>query len=88
MLAERGVRVPASVVTYGDRGGAADLRVPLVVKAFGPGIGHKSEVGAVRLGLRAAKSLAPSLVLEAFLDGNLAPGSPKLLALLRSVVGK
>lgn len=52
VLAERGVRVPASVVTYGDLGAAADLRVPLVVKAFGPGIVHKSDVGAVRLGLR------------------------------------
>ena len=35
MLAERGVRVPASVVTYGDLSGAGDLRVPLAVKAFG-----------------------------------------------------
>ena len=30
---------------------AARLRSPLVLKAFGPGIVHKSDVGAVRLGL-------------------------------------
>jgi hypothetical protein len=29
------------------------LREPLVLKAFGPGIVHKSELGAVRIGLRA-----------------------------------
>jgi acyl-CoA synthetase (NDP forming) len=40
-LAEAGVRVPAPT---GDR---------LVLKAFGPGIVHKSDVGAVRLGLAA-----------------------------------
>jgi acyl-CoA synthetase (NDP forming) len=40
-LAESGVRVPAPT---GDR---------LVLKAFGPGIVHKSDVGAVRLGLAA-----------------------------------
>jgi acyl-CoA synthetase (NDP forming) len=33
-------------------GAWAGLREPLVLKAFGPGIVHKSELGAVRIGLR------------------------------------
>ena len=36
------------------RGALGELRPPLVLKAFGPGVVHKSELGAVRLGLAGA----------------------------------
>lgn len=46
MLAERGVRVPAGTT---DLQAIDALRAPLVVKAFGPTIVHKSDIGAVQL---------------------------------------
>ena len=50
-----GVDVPAGIV-HGDPDGLAaaaeKLTPPLVLKAFGPGLLHKTEVGAVQLGLR------------------------------------
>lgn len=54
VLAEHGIAVPRGsvVATDGDPSEApSDLIEPLVLKAFGPGIVHKSELGAVRLGL-------------------------------------
>ncbi len=48
-----GVPVPRGVVVTEPsavEAAAADLRPPLVVKAFRPGLVHKSDVGAVRLG--------------------------------------
>jgi acyl-CoA synthetase (NDP forming) len=56
-LAARGIRVPQGVVLdqRSDPAGwsqrAAALVAPLVVKAFGPAIVHKSDVGAVALGI-------------------------------------
>ena len=52
-MADAGVAVPRHVVVTpdGDTAAAADLTAPLVGKAFGPGIVHKTDVGAVRLGL-------------------------------------
>src|SRR5204862_1195362 len=50
MLRVLGVTVPNSVVGTSVPDAAA-LRAPLVLKAFGPGIVHKTDVGAVRLGL-------------------------------------
>jgi acyl-CoA synthetase (NDP forming) len=49
-LAALGVRVPAGTVATGTPD-ASRLRGPLVLKAYGPGIVHKTELGAVRLGL-------------------------------------
>ncbi|MEV0829833.1 acetate--CoA ligase family protein [Nonomuraea rubra] len=52
LLAEAGVPVPRGVVVRGDDFGAArELAGPLVLKAFGPGLTHKSEAGGVVLGL-------------------------------------
>ncbi|MCP2361039.1 acyl-CoA synthetase (NDP forming) [Nonomuraea thailandensis] len=52
LLAEAGVPVPRGVVVRGDDFGAArELAGPLVLKAFGPGLTHKSESGGVVLGL-------------------------------------
>ncbi|NJP94421.1 CoA-binding protein [Nonomuraea sp. FMUSA5-5] len=52
LLAQAGVPVPRGVVVRGDDFGAArELAGPLVLKAFGPGLTHKSEAGAVVLGL-------------------------------------
>lgn len=53
MLAGHGLRVPHSVTVAADEAGLAarELCGPLVVK--GVGLAHKSEHGAVRLGLRA-----------------------------------
>ena len=52
MLRGAGVPIPSGAIAL-DAGAlakvAADLRAPLVLKAFGPGIVHKSDVGAVRL---------------------------------------
>ena len=54
-LRRLGVDVPAGIV-HSDPGGLAaaaeKLTPPLVLKAFGPGLLHKTEVGAVQLGLR------------------------------------
>jgi acyl-CoA synthetase (NDP forming) len=69
-LAAAGVRVPPSVVVGAPaeaRTAAAGLAPPLVLKAYGPGLLHKTDVGAVRLGLQpgdlgpAAASLVESL---------------------------
>ncbi|TYB61446.1 CoA-binding protein [Nonomuraea sp. PA05] len=52
LLAEAGVPVPRGVVVHGDDFQAArELAGPLVLKAFGPGLTHKSESGGVVLGL-------------------------------------
>ncbi len=55
-----GVPMPAGDIPAGPTGSAGEtaarlreLREPLVLKAFGPGVVHKSDVGAVRLGLAA-----------------------------------
>ncbi|MGW0810023.1 acetate--CoA ligase family protein [Nonomuraea sp. NPDC002799] len=55
LLREAGVPVPRGVVVDGhDFSPAAGLAEPLVLKAFGPGLVHKTEAGAVALGLRHA----------------------------------
>ncbi|UBU15470.1 acetate--CoA ligase family protein [Nonomuraea gerenzanensis] len=52
LLAEAGVPVPRGVVVRGDGFEIArELAGPLVLKAFGPGLTHKSESGGVVLGL-------------------------------------
>lgn len=48
MLAARGVQVPRGTT---DLTTIDALRAPLVVKAFGPTIVHKSDIGAVQLGV-------------------------------------
>jgi acyl-CoA synthetase (NDP forming) len=48
MLARHGVAVPKGTT---DLAATGALRAPLVVKAYGAGIVHKSELGAVRLGV-------------------------------------
>ncbi len=55
-LASCGVPVPAGIVVDvatapSDAAAAAGLREPLVLKCWGPGIIHKSELGAVRVGV-------------------------------------
>lgn len=47
----RGTAVSYAAGPVGAARAAAELRAPLVLKAYGPGIVHKSDVGAVRLGL-------------------------------------
>jgi acyl-CoA synthetase (NDP forming) len=54
ILDEMGVAVPARCVASAPgllADAAGRLRAPLVLKAWGPGIVHKSDLGAVRLGL-------------------------------------
>ncbi|MFI6734292.1 acetate--CoA ligase family protein [Nonomuraea sp. NPDC050451] len=52
LLGAAGVPVPRGVVVDGlDFDRAGELAEPLVLKAFGPGLVHKSDVGAVALGL-------------------------------------
>src|SRR5439155_21928829 len=50
-LRELGVTVPRGVVGTGVLPDASALRAPLVLKAFGPDIVHKTELVAVKLGL-------------------------------------
>lgn len=53
-LEQAGVAVPDGVVLSSESDAAAAvarLREPLVLKAFGPAIVHKSDIGAVRLGV-------------------------------------
>ncbi|MBB2912335.1 acyl-CoA synthetase (NDP forming) [Streptosporangium becharense] len=54
LLREHGVAVPRGTTAGSPREAgavAATLTSPLVLKAFGPGLVHKSDAGAVRLGL-------------------------------------
>jgi acyl-CoA synthetase (NDP forming) len=54
LLRERGFFVPRGIVVSDVsllESQAADLTAPLVLKVFGPGITHKTELGAVKLGL-------------------------------------
>jgi acyl-CoA synthetase (NDP forming) len=57
LLSEAGVPVPRGVVVLPgqDFRAVAALAEPLVLKAFGPGLVHKSDAGAVVLGLRRAE---------------------------------
>src|SRR5206468_1764848 len=48
MLRAAGIAVPRGVTDVAEVG---SLQAPLVLKAFGPGIVHKSDVGAVRVGV-------------------------------------
>ena len=57
MLAARGVDIPQGTTVVDE---IAHLRGPLVVKAFGPSIVHKSDIGAVHLGVAHAE--VPSVV--------------------------
>ncbi|HUO18897.1 MAG TPA: acetate--CoA ligase family protein [Steroidobacteraceae bacterium] len=83
-LAAFGIRVPRSaVVGTGDAAGAAEaLGFPVVIKAAGAGLEHKSEVGGVVLNVRsaaeadaAARRLAPlsdSLLIEEMVTDGVA----------------
>ncbi|MGW4966792.1 acetate--CoA ligase family protein [Nonomuraea sp. NPDC004186] len=52
LLSAAGVPVPRGMVVHDlDFDRAGELAEPLVLKAFGPGLVHKSDVGAVALGL-------------------------------------
>ncbi|MEU4228393.1 acetate--CoA ligase family protein [Nonomuraea sp. NPDC026600] len=87
LLREAGVPVPRGVVVRGmDFGPVMDLREPLVLKAYGPGIVHKSEAGAVVLGLRradvpaeAARMLAEVVGTEGFLIEEQASAGVELI---------
>ncbi|MEU7862586.1 acetate--CoA ligase family protein [Nonomuraea sp. NPDC049141] len=87
LLREAGVPVPRGVVVRGmDFGPVMDLREPLVLKAYGPGIVHKSEAGAVVLGLgradvpaAAARMLAEVAGAEGFLIEEQAAAGVELI---------
>lgn len=97
-VARRGLRVPAGVVVpvgsslAGVAQAAAGLRPPLVLKALGPRIVHKTEVRAVRLGLPDSGAAAAAaaemldelarrdlLPVEGFLVEEMAPAGVELL---------
>ncbi|MCK2219540.1 acetate--CoA ligase family protein [Actinomadura sp. ATCC 31491] len=72
LLREAGVPVPRGVVVARDLPdfrAARELAEPLVLKAFGPGLVHKSEAGAVELGLRAADLPAAAARMRARVPG-------------------
>lgn len=104
LIGEAGVPVPRGVVVplspavtsgsdTGSDGGfaaAAGLAEPLVLKAFGPGLLHKSEAGAVRLDLRfdelgpAAAEMAARLRPAGFLvEEQAEPGVELIVGLVR-----
>jgi acyl-CoA synthetase (NDP forming) len=78
-------------------GDPSSLRAPLVLKAFGPGVVHKSDVGAVRLGVRDVDAAVVEmtgvlaghgLVPAGFLVEELAPaGFEVLVGVLRTPFG-
>ncbi|TDD05802.1 acetate--CoA ligase family protein [Nonomuraea diastatica] len=69
LLREAGVPVPRGVVVCdGGFGAAGELDAPLVLKAFGPGLVHKSEAGAVVLGLRHCELAAAAAAMASRLD--------------------
>ncbi|NUT12548.1 MAG: CoA-binding protein [Nonomuraea sp.] len=81
-----GIAVPRGVVVRDlDFAPAGKLAEPLVLKAFGPGLVHKSEAGAVRLGLRAADlpdvaaEMCSRLDVEGFLVEEQAPAGVELI---------
>jgi acyl-CoA synthetase (NDP forming) len=73
------ISIPGSVTLPADpqawpSDACAGLREPLVVKAYGPGLVHKSDVGAVRLDLRPATVAAAAGTMRASLtDQGLVP---------------
>ncbi|MFI9596232.1 acetate--CoA ligase family protein [Nonomuraea sp. NPDC052265] len=86
LVAAAGVPVPRGVVVRDlDFTAAGELAGPLVLKAFGPGLVHKSEAGAVRLGLRAdglaaaAEEMRSRLDVEGFLVEEQAPAGVELI---------
>ncbi|MER6574857.1 acetate--CoA ligase family protein [Nonomuraea sp. NPDC001023] len=86
LVAAAGVPVPRGVVVRDlDFAAAGGLTEPLVLKAFGPGLVHKSEAGAVRLGLRAdglaaaAAEMRSRLDVEGFLVEEQAPAGVELI---------
>src|SRR5207249_3842279 len=67
---------------------ATGLSSPLVLKAFGPGIVHKSDVGAVRVGLTAAELEGAAAAMPADASGYLveeqaAPGVELIVGVVR-----
>src|SRR5262249_22326066 len=76
-LRQLGVATPPAVVIEAGSVGSSDVARfsgPLVVKAFGSGIVHKTDVGAVRLGAVPAGPRAAGVPWPAALDGHgLAP---------------
>ena len=73
LISSAGVVVPQGVVARDAAEAvalAAPLRAPLVLKAFGPGIVHKSDLGAVRLGLAHGDLPAAIAAMAAELAGH------------------
>ncbi|MEV0352593.1 acetate--CoA ligase family protein [Nonomuraea sp. NPDC050680] len=92
LLREAGVPVPRGVVVRDmDFAPVVELREPLVLKAYGPEIVHKSEAGAVVLGLsrvdvpiEAARMLASGVAAEGFLvEEQAADGVELIVGLVR-----
>ncbi|NUR83882.1 MAG: CoA-binding protein, partial [Nonomuraea sp.] len=86
MLKAAGVPVPRGVVVRDlDFTPAGKLAEPLVLKAFGPGLVHKSDAGAVLLGLRAAElasaadEMRSRLEVEGFLVEEQVPAGVELI---------
>ncbi|MFI6326077.1 acetate--CoA ligase family protein [Nonomuraea sp. NPDC050556] len=85
LLREAGIPTPRSIVLPSPA--LADLAEPLVLKAFGPELVHKSDVGAVVLGLTRAEipaavsAMAASLPVtpEGFLVQEQAPSGVELI---------
>jgi acyl-CoA synthetase (NDP forming) len=71
-LAAKGLPIPQSRLTgqAGIAGAARDLRFPVALKMIGPRLAHKSEAGAVHLGIpdSAALERAASRMIEAVTD--------------------
>lgn len=84
LLREAGIAVPRSIVLPGD---LDQLTEPLVLKAFGPSLLHKSDVGAVAMGLTraeipdavAAMTARLPAVPEGFLVQEQAPAGVELI---------
>ncbi|WP_413658501.1 acetate--CoA ligase family protein [Nocardioides sp. Bht2] len=77
-LREQGIRCPRGISVSDDEVATtafAELREPLVVKAFGPGLVHKSDVGAVSLDVGRSDLEASIAKMRVRLDGAGVPAA-------------
>ncbi|MFD1985405.1 acetate--CoA ligase family protein [Mesorhizobium newzealandense] len=87
LLAGAGVRVPKSRVSNPEKAHevAAEIGFPVVLKALDSRLLHKTEVGAVRIGLSSAKDVRDAVEKMRSDMGRLAPNIPLNLVLVEAM---
>ncbi|MER9625503.1 acetate--CoA ligase family protein [Mesorhizobium sp. M0222] len=87
MLARAGVRVPKSIVSNPEKAheAAGEIGFPVVLKALDSRLLHKSEAGAVRIGLSSAQDVRDAVEKMRSDMGRLAPSIPLNLVLVEAM---